>query len=195
MNKEQALIKIAEEIAACEQCRRWGAGRPVPGEGNADADILFVGEAPGAEEAKTGRPFVGRSGKLLRATIREIGLDEAAIYITSPVKYLPTRGTPSRENIEHSRTHFLKQLAVIDPKIVVLLGSVAALAVLGERAAITKQHGTAIQRDGRTYFFSFHPAAALRFPATKAAFKDDFRKLNALIAAPLQRNARTESGF
>lgn len=183
MNKERELRKIAEEIETCLQCRRWGTGRAVPGEGAADAAVMFVGEAPGAEEAKTGRPFVGRSGKLLRTLIKEIGLDESAVYITSPVKYLPKRGTPSRENIAHSRTHFLTQLAVIDPSLVVLMGSVACLAVLGEPVAITKRHGTVLERDGRRYFLSFHPAAALRFPATKGFFIEDFGKLKALIAA------------
>lgn len=180
-SKREELSKIAREIEECELCRAWGGGRAVPGEGNPDAALLFVGEAPGKEEARTGRPFVGRSGKLLREMIREIGLREEEVFITSPVKYLPKRGTPTRENISHSRSHFLRQLSVIDPSIVVLLGSVACFAVLGRTVPITKEHGSSVREGGRILFITFHPAAALRFPETKEEILEDFRLLRELI--------------
>ncbi|MEW5746408.1 MAG: uracil-DNA glycosylase [Nitrospirota bacterium] len=188
MNKREELSKIAREIEACDECREQGSGRAVTGEGNPDAAVMFVGEAPGKEEAKTGRPFVGRSGRLLRSLIREIGLTEDEVFITNPVYYLPKRGTPSRESIRHSRAHFMKQLGAVDPEIVVLLGSVAGLAALGSPVAITKQHGSFVHHEGRTYFISFHPSAALRFPGTKELFEEDFKKLKALIRAEAQRH-------
>src|SRR5258708_9896105 len=119
MNKQQALDTIAREIEDCAVCRDGKSGKAVPGEGNPDADIVFIGEAPGKTEAATGRPFVGRSGQLLRSLIREIGLREEDVYITSPVKYLPDRGTPTLADIRHGQEHFSNQLAVINPKVLV----------------------------------------------------------------------------
>src|SRR5512136_2788816 len=130
MNKYLLLQRIAREIAACRSCRKGCTGKAVPGEGSADARVVFVGEAPGNEEAKTGRPFVGRSGKLLRQAVRDIGLDEAAVFITSPVHYFPDRGTPSQEMIRHGREHLLDQLSIIRPDIIVLLGNTACVALL-----------------------------------------------------------------
>ncbi len=182
MNKKKELLKIAGEIEKCSLCKKWGTGRAVPGEGNSDARIVFVGEAPGKQEAKTGRPFIGRSGKLLRATIADVGLSEEEVYITSPVKYLPFRGTPSRENILHARTHLFRQLSVIGPRIVVLLGATACLALLDRKVEMTKEHGNTISESGITYFLTFHPAYALRFPEGKKGFLRDFHELKKLIA-------------
>ncbi len=182
MNKEKELSKISREIEKCSLCRKWGTGEPVPGEGNPDARIVFIGEAPGKQEARTGRPFVGRSGKLLRATISEVGLSEKDVYITSPVKYLPLRGTPSRDNILHSKTHLLRQLSVIRPGIIVLLGSIACFALLERKVEMTKEHGSIIREEGATYFLTYHPAYAIRFPAGKRAFLSDFRQLARLIS-------------
>jgi DNA polymerase len=181
MHKKRGLLKIADEIEKCPECKTWGTGKAVPGEGNPDADIVFIGEAPGTEEAKTGRPFVGRSGRLLREFIREIGLAEDDVFITSPVKYLPLRGTPSRENILHGREHLARQFAIIDPKIVVLLGNTACVALLDRKVPITKEHGSTLQKDGRKYFITFHPAYALRFPEGKKALRRDFGILKKLI--------------
>ncbi len=184
MNKRNELLKIAREIERCDLCRKWGTGEPVPGEGNPEARIVFIGEAPGRQEAMTGRPFVGRSGKLLRATISESGLSEEEAFITSPVKYLPLRGTPSRENILHAKTHLLKQLSVIRPEMIVLLGSVACFALLERKVEMTKEHGSIVHERGATYFLTYHPAYALRFPAGKQAFRSDFRELARLISGP-----------
>lgn len=182
-DREKRLADIAEEIATCRLCREWGTGEPVPGEGSAVAEVLFLGEAPGREEAKTGRPFIGRSGRLLRAMIAEIGLKEEEVYITSPVKYLPLRGTPSRENILHSREHLRQQLAVIRPRLIVLLGNTACLALLDRKVEITRDHGTTLEDGGRTFFITCHPAYALRFPAAKVTLREDFEKLSALLRA------------
>lgn len=181
MNKEQELKRIAEEIARCRSCKKGGSGKAVPGEGSADASIVFIGEAPGREEAKTGRPFIGRSGKLLRQTIEDIGLDETAVFITSPVHYLPDRGTPSKEMIHHGRKHLFEQLAVIKPEMIVLLGNSACVAMLDEKVEITKKHGTLVKKDGRTYFVTVHPAYAIRFTKGKKMLLSDFTKLKRLI--------------
>lgn len=182
MKSDLLLQRIAREITACRACRKGCTGKAVPGEGRADARVVFVGEAPGKEEAKTGRPFVGRSGKLLREAIGGIGLDEAAVFITSPVHYLPLRGTPSRPMIEHGREHLAKQLDVIRPDVIVLLGNTACVALLGAKVEITKHHGTAVEKDGRTLFITFHPAYALRFPEGKRQFLRDLKKLKELLS-------------
>jgi uracil-DNA glycosylase family 4 len=181
MNKEKALKRIAHEIARCDLCKKGGTGKAVPGEGSPDARVVFIGEAPGKEEARSGRPFIGRSGKFLRQMIKEAGLNENNVFITSPVHYLPLRGTPAREMIIHGREHLFKQLSVIDPKIIVLLGNTACLSMLDRKVEITRAHGSMIEEEGRTYYVTFHPAYAMRFPEGKKQFIRDFRKLKRII--------------
>jgi uracil-DNA glycosylase family 4 len=183
--KAKELEKIAAQIGRCPVCRRWGEGAPVPGEGNPDASVVFVGEAPGREEARTGRPFVGRSGKFLRSVMKESGFDAKEIFIASPVKYLPSRGTPARDNIIHGSTHLLRQLSVIDPQFVVLMGNTACIALLHRMVSITAERGSVIRQKDRMYFITFHPAYAMRFPAAKKAFIADFRKLRRLTGRKL----------
>lgn len=177
MDKARALNQIAKEIEKCKICKVGKSGKAVAGEGNPDADIVFIGEAPGRKEAATGRPFVGRSGQLLRSLIRLAGLKEEDVYITSPVKYLPDRGTPSSADIAHGKIHLDKQLKIIKPKITVLLGSVAARGVLGEKVSVNKMHGKTEEKNSTKYFFTFHPAAALRFPPIRKLINQDFKKL------------------
>lgn len=153
----------------------------MPGEGSPTANVMFVGEAPGRQEAATGRPFIGRSGQLLRKLIREVGLKEEDVFITSSVKYLPDSGTPTPIDVAHGRTHLLKQIDVIKPKFIVLLGRVAVLGVLGKDIAVVKSHGQIIREDGRTYFITVHPAAALRFVKNKVLLLEDFKKLKKLV--------------
>lgn len=182
MTKQEKLDEIAKEIEECEVCKIGKIGVPVVGEGNADAAVLFVGEAPGKQEAVTGRPFIGRSGKLLRGLIQSIGLNDLRdVYITSPVKYLPERGTPTSEEIAHGRKHLMKQLDIISPKIIVLLGRVAAEGVLQTKIAVQKVHGTTIEQGNKTYFFTLHPAAALRFRKNLPSLEEDFEKLRQLL--------------
>lgn len=182
-DKAARFEEIAREIQNCKICRKGKGGKAVPGEGNPDAKIVFIGEAPGRTEAQTGRPFVGRSGKFLRSLIKEIGLKEEEVFITSPVKYLPDKKTPSKSDVGHGRLHLLKQLKIIDPKIVVLLGKIACLGVLGEEVPINKHHGKILRRaqDDKMYFVTFHPSAALRFSPIKKLFLQDFQKLQSVI--------------
>jgi uracil-DNA glycosylase family 4 len=180
MDKQKALDKIANEIEKCAVCKIGKNGKAVPGEGNPDADVVFIGEAPGRQEAATGRPFIGRSGQLLRSLIRGIGLDdEKDVYITSPVKYLPDRGTPTSADIAHGRIHLMQQFEIIQPKFVMLLGRVAAEGVLEKKVKVATEHGNIIEeKDGIKYFLTLHPAAALRFPNKfKPPLEEDFKKL------------------
>lgn len=193
-SKTRSLQRIAREIASCRACRKGCTGSAVPGEGASDAPIVFIGEAPGREEAKTGRPFVGRSGLLLRELIRGIGLGEDAVFITSPVHYLPLRGTPTAAMVAHGREHLFRQLAVIDPAVIVLLGATACRAVLDRKVAVAKLHGSAARSEKRTCFITLHPAYALRFPKAAAMLRDDFRKLRKLVRAATGRAGAARPG-
>ncbi len=184
MNKQRELNMIALEIEECIACKENKLGIAVPGEGNPDADIVFIGEAPGKKEAATGRPFIGRSGQLLRKMIREIlELDDMKdVYITSPVKYLPEHGTPNPSDIAHGRMHLMKQLEIINPNTVVLMGNVAIRGVLEEMIPVKSRHGEIIEQGRRKYFLTLHPAAGLRFPVLKVIIEEDFRKLRKIIS-------------
>jgi uracil-DNA glycosylase len=179
-DKTQKLQKIAHEIEKCSICKEGKIGIAVPGEGNPNARIVFIGEAPGKTESKTGKPFIGRSGKLLRSMIKDIlGIDdERDVYITSPVKYLPEKGTPTPAEIAHGKTHLDKQLDIINPKLIVLMGSVAAQGVLEEKIPVKTEHGHVISKNGKAYFITVHPAAGLRFPPLRKIFIEDFQKLH-----------------
>jgi DNA polymerase len=182
------LEKVNNKILTCKICPVGKSGKVVVGEGSPDADVVFIGEAPGKKEAETGRPFIGRSGQLLRKLIQDSGFKEEEVYITSPVKYLPDRGTPTSKDIAHGRVHLLKQLEVISPKLVVLLGRVAAEGVLQKKVFVSEDHGKVIEERhlpaGRQvkYFLTYHPAAVLRFPNKfKKAIVEDFEKIQKLI--------------
>lgn len=179
-NKAKQLEAIAAKIETCETCKLETSGKAVPGEGNPDAAIVFIGEAPGNTEAVCGRPFVGRSGRLLRTMIHTAGLKEEDVYITSPVKYLPDRGTPTTAQIAHGRTHLMQQLAVIQPEVIVLLGNVAAIALLEKKVPVLQHHGTMIVRGRQKYFLTLHPAAAIRFLKFRKLLEEDFKRLKQL---------------
>jgi uracil-DNA glycosylase len=181
VTNQEELGRIAREIEQCAVCRANSEGKAVPGEGNPGARVVFIGEAPGKEEAKTGRPFVGRSGKFLRDLIVRTGLSEAGVFITSPVKYLPKGGTPTSAEIEHGATHLEQQLEVIDPDITVLLGRVACAALLKRDYSPAKEHGTIVKRGHRRYFLTYHPAAPLYAPILRSSIQKDFQKLKRLL--------------
>lgn len=176
-----SLAEIEKEILSCKICPIGKSGKAVVGEGNNRANVMFVGEAPGRNEALTGRPFIGRSGQLLRSQIRSIGLAEEDVYITSPVKYLPDRGTPTREDIEHGKIHLGKQIKAINPKFIVVLGATASKALIDRPVFIAKEHGTIVQQGSINYFLMYHPAAAIRFQKFKKPFVEDFQKLKKLL--------------
>lgn len=144
--------------------------------------MVFIGEAPGRTEAEEGRPFIGRSGKLLRGLIRDVlELKEEDVYITSPVKYLPVYVTPKPSDIVHGRIHLEQQLDVIEPKYIVLLGNTAITAVTGKKMPALTKHGTTMQENNRTYFLTIHPAAAIRFQKFRKVIEEDFKTLKGLL--------------
>lgn len=153
----------------------------VPGEGNSEAKIIFVGEAPGPQENKTGRPFVGRSGKFLDKLFTSIKLERKSVFITSIVKFYPGRRAPTKEEIEFCLPFTLNQIEIIKPKLIVLLGNVAIKSLLDEKFAASKIHGKIFEKNGVIFFPTFHPSAAMRFTKIRNLMIKDFKKLNQLI--------------
>lgn len=175
----KTLEQIAKEIKNCKECRRGKLGLSVPGEGNPKAKIMFIGEAPGRQEALTGRPFVGRAGKLLAKLFSSIGIKRENIFITSPIKYYPRKRKPTPGEIVHGKIHLIEQLKAINPKLVVLMGKVAHQSLVGDKK-LFETHGKTLQGDEKIYFSTFHPAAALRFPKIAKLVSKDFKKLKQL---------------
>jgi uracil-DNA glycosylase family 4 len=174
------LDALAQGIRHCERCRlHESRTQAVPGEGPADAELVFLGEGPGGREDRTGRPFVGAAGKLLDHLLRDHGIDRSQVYITNCVKCRPPENrTPRRDELKTCTGAWLdRQLELIAPRLVVLLGQVAVRQMLGENHTVTVLHGTEAERDGRRYFITYHPAAALRFDTIRAALEADFEKL------------------
>lgn len=157
------------------------ATNAVPGEGSATAELVFVGEAPGAREDATGRPFVGRSGELLETLLAEAGLRREDVFITSLLKHRPPGNRdPRRPELEHERPWLDAQLAAIEPKLVVPLGRHALDALVpGHR--ITADHGRVIEHAGRAFYPVFHPAAGLRSTGVRELLRADFARLPAVL--------------
>jgi uracil-DNA glycosylase family 4 len=159
-----------------------GATRMVPGEGSADAEVMLVGEAPGASEDEQGRPFVGRSGRLLDELLAAAGLDRDAVYITNVVKARPPLNRdPRADEVAHWMPWLERQLALVAPRLVIPLGR-HALAHFDARARIGQVHGR-LMADRRPALFPwYHPAAALRSTALREAAFADARALPAALA-------------
>ena len=178
MSQEKQLAKLHETIRMCTLCPLHKTrNNAVPGEGPAIAQVMFVGEAPGAKEDETGRPFVGKSGELLTTMIQEIGLSRDEVFITSILKSRPPKNrTPTQAEIRACRPYLEQQIEIINPKVIVLLGGVAISSLIGPWK-VSEAHGKFYETDERTYFMTYHPAAALRFAKIKTAMKEDFKVL------------------
>ena len=179
MTRKKQLEELYEVIRRCTLCplhkTRTNA---VPGEGPVNSRVMFIGEAPGASEDESGRPFVGRSGEFLASMIKEIGLSRNSVFITSILKSRPPNNrTPTRAEINACRPYLEKQIEIINPQIVVLLGGVAISSLIGPWK-VSEAHGKFYETDDRKYFLTFHPAAALRFPKVRAAMREDFHILS-----------------
>ena len=178
MNHEKDIQTLSAEIKECTKCSLSNTRlNAVPGEGSSTARVMFVGEAPGAREDESGRPFIGRSGNLLTGLITEIGLSRDDVFITSILKSRPPDNrTPRRNEIEACLPHLLRQLELIEPEYVVLLGGVAISSLIGPRK-LSEAHGKFYESDGRRFFMTYHPAAALRFSKTKNLMRKDLQIL------------------
>ncbi|MHA1409753.1 MAG: uracil-DNA glycosylase [Candidatus Odinarchaeia archaeon] len=164
MMKKTRLQKIAMEISMCKKCPLYlTRTNPVPGEGPVDAKIMLVGQAPGREEDLTGRPFVGRSGKLLTEALNKIELKRKNVFITSVNKCYPPKNRPPTITEINACLPFLNaQIEVIQPKLIILLGRVAVNALLNTSESLKKLHGRLIKKNNLLFLPTYHPAAILR---------------------------------
>ncbi len=176
--KRQALGGIARRVAGCADCGLCrGRTNAVPGEGYADADIMFIGEGPGFYEDQQGRPFVGASGKFLDELLAGIGLDRKKVFVTNVVKCRPPDNRdPQPDEIEACGKYMVEQIAVIEPKVVVTLGRHSMQRYFpGE--AIGRVHGQPRRKGDLIVVPMYHPAAALHQGSLRKVIEADFKKL------------------
>ena len=178
-----ALSELYKEIALCEDCElAKHRTTVVPGEGSEDADILFIGEAPGWHEDQQGRPFVGPAGHFLDELLRSIGLTRDDVYIANVIKCRPpTNRDPLPSEMIACRKLLDRQIELIRPKIIVTLGRYS-LAQFFPGSSIGKVHGTARKKDGIIHFAMYHPAAALHQQSLRQTIQEDMLKIPHLLA-------------
>jgi uracil-DNA glycosylase family 4 len=182
-------VDFAEAQKEAYACRKCGPlchsrTRVVFGEGPLNAELFIVGEAPGFNEDKEGKPFCGASGLLLDRLLVSVGMEREEVYLTTLVKCKPPEGRPPKPaEINACRPYLLSQLAAVDPKVVVALGDLASRSLTGRKEAASRIRGRAIPLDGRYVFPTLSLSRALYTPAERALLVSDFSRLPELIAA------------
>jgi uracil-DNA glycosylase family 4 len=188
--RREQLVDLFKEVSTCTKCPLHETRtKTVFGAGNADAELMFVGEAPGAEEDRQGLPFVGRAGQLLNQLLEEIGLAREDVFIANVLKSRPPGNRdPQPLEIAACEPYLFEQVRLIEPKVVCTLGNFATKLLTGSPVGITKVRGTPQVHElgGRTVFLLplLHPAAALRTPAMKEMLRGDLATLPGLLAGP-----------
>jgi len=175
--------KLKEQCMACRGCALAETRTNVVfGVGSPEAEVLFIGEAPGANEDAQGEPFVGRAGKLLDDMLAMIGLDRSRIYITNSVKCRPPQNRdPLNTEKEACRGYLRRQVELMRPKIIVCLGRISAAEIIKEDFKITREHGQFFERGGIQMMALYHPAALLRDPRKKPETFEDLKRLQEKI--------------
>lgn len=178
-NKGAALEDLKNEIGDCTRCKlSRGRKSIVFGEGSADADIMFIGEGPGRDEDIQARPFVGEAGKLLTNLILKLGLKREDVYIANIVKCRPPNNrNPEEDEIKTCIPFVKRQISIINPKVIVCLGRIAAQTLLGSKAAISKLRGNFFSYNDIPVMPTFHPAYLLRNPRDKWLTWEDMQKV------------------
>ena len=178
------LEKIAEKVKSCKNCKLCETRtNAVPGKGSFDADVIFVGEAPGRSEDTHGQPFVGLAGKRLDAILEESGINRNDVYITNIVKCRPPNNRVPTKEEELACINFINQeIEIINPKIICVMGNTAYGTLLGGKE-ITKNHGKVIEKNGKKFFITFHPAATIYNQKLIVELKKDFKKLCEFMAS------------
>lgn len=189
-NRAARLDAIAQKIQICRDCRLYEqAQKAVPGYGDPNADILFIGEAPGQEEDRQGLPFVGRSGQYLDYLLKLVGMKREQVFITNVVKHRPPGNRdPNPDEIIACKHYLDEQFAVIDPLVVATLGRFSMARYFPD-AKISRIHGQPKYQDGRAYYPLFHPAAALRNPGLRHDMEADIKRLMEVVEEVKRRRA------
>lgn len=187
----EELATIAREVQSCTLCAlHTGRTRAVPGEGPADAKLMFIGEGPGYHEDRQGRPFVGAAGQFLDELLGLAGLQRTDVFIANVVKCRPPKNRdPQPDEVQIcTQTYLFRQIELIDPRVIVTLGRFSMnLFLPGER--IMRIHGQPRHYDGRLIVPMIHPAAALHQPQNRPLIEEDFRRLPAILAQAEQEAA------
>ena len=171
--------ELEKSIKNCEKCKLCKTRKNIVfGSGNREANIMFIGEGPGADEDEMGRPFVGKAGKLMDKAFEGVGIDREKVYIANIVKCRPPQNrVPEKDEASACIDYLRNQVMLIKPKIIVLLGSTALKNILGEEYSITKVRGNFITKKDIIYIPTFHPAALLRDEAKKIDFWKDLEEV------------------
>ncbi|HZK24471.1 MAG TPA: uracil-DNA glycosylase [Oscillospiraceae bacterium] len=177
--KDTTLAALAQTVVNCQLCQlRQAAKQVIFGSGNPQAKLLLVGEGPGAEEDEQGQPFVGAAGKLLTKILASVDISREEVYITNVVKCRPPGNrAPTTGEIETCLPHLLAQIELLNPKIVLCLGAVAAKALIDPQARVSVVRGKWVERHGRHWMATFHPAALLRDQTKKRPVWHDIQKV------------------
>ena len=184
---DEVLTAIRDDIGDCTRCKLHGLGRRqvVFGVGHPSADLMFVGEAPGADEDVQGIPFVGRAGQLLTKIIEAIGLTREQVYIANVIKCRPPGNrNPEPDEVETCEPFLFRQIDTVAPRVIVALGTFAAKALLRTNDPISRLRGRVYEFRGAKLVPTFHPAFLLRNPASKREVWDDMKKVRSLLGAP-----------
>jgi DNA polymerase len=197
--RRDALKAVWHEASACTRCPQLASTRRtvVFGSGHADADLMFVGEAPGAREDEQGLPFVGQAGKLLDKLLEEIGLTRGDVFVCNTLKCRPPQNRdPLPQEVDACQDYLFRQLELIRPKLVCTLGNFATKLLRGDTTGITRVHGRdEIRRIGpRTVrlYPLYHPAAALYTPSMVDTLRADFLRIPELLELPELEQPRPE---
>ena len=189
--RRDELKAVWRQASGCTKCPQLAATRRsvVFGAGNADADLMFVGEAPGAREDEQGVPFVGQAGRLLEALLQDIGLARGDVFIANVLKCRPPHNRdPLPQEIDACQDYLFRQLELIRPRVVCTLGNFATKLLRGDTTGITRLHGRAEERlvgPRRVRLYPlYHPAAALYTPSMEAVLRADFARIPELLALP-----------
>ena len=171
--------ELEEVVKKCRKCRLCETRKNVVfGVGNREADIMFIGEGPGADEDTQGEPFVGKAGKLMNMAFDMLGIKREEVYIANIVKCRPPNNrNPQDDEAESCLDYLRNQVILVKPKIIVLLGSVALKNILGKEYGITASRGKWIERKGILYMPTWHPAALLRDENKKIDFIKDLKQV------------------
>jgi len=178
-----ALTELCQQIALCHKCDIARLrNKVVPGEGAENAEIMFIGEAPGFNEDQQGRPFVGQAGQYLDQLLASVNLNRQLVYIANVIKCRPPENRdPLPTEIQNCAPWLDNQIEIIKPKIIVTLGRYS-MARYFPGKSISKIHGTAVKRDGIVYFAMYHPAAALHQGSLRRDIELDMQKIPQLLA-------------
>jgi DNA polymerase len=196
-----SLVAYGDVVAGCERCALAQTRTQVVfGSGSPDAELMFVGEAPGFHEDKQGVPFVGAAGKLLQKLLEGIGMTRDDVYIANVLKCRPPGNRdPHPEEIEACEAHLFRQIELIRPTLVATLGNFATKLLSGKPAGITRVHGqeqeVVLGGNPVTLYPIFHPAAALYTPRMLQVLEEDFRRIPELLGRPLEEPVVDEPAF